>query len=273
MMNKSLNILLVDNDPAQVRTLSLFLESEGLKVAGTTDFAEALELIKDHRFDLLIADLMMPEIDGVELVKRCREHQRGLRAILITGHEDKLGTFGEQVDQLFSSVLPKPLDIDALISEIVRITRYGGFSMRTKELQEHLAADMESWMKIEDTAVSSTGAIIEKTGNPVIRIIMEIIQRDSLMHHRVQEFIRDTLTKESVVLNTDEMADVWDMIEKHIEIEKRTVQTARQALEALKGTKMVVQEYLLNYLMMDEEKHDKLLETLSTIKKGLYPYG
>ena len=36
---------------------------------------------------------------------------------------------------------------------------------------------------------------------------------------------------------------------------------------------MVVQEYLLDYLRMDEQKHDKILETLGTIKKGMYPYG
>jgi len=36
---------------------------------------------------------------------------------------------------------------------------------------------------------------------------------------------------------------------------------------------MVIQEYLLNYLLMDEEKHDRMLETLEKIKSGMYPYG
>ena len=36
---------------------------------------------------------------------------------------------------------------------------------------------------------------------------------------------------------------------------------------------MVVQEYLLEYLLIDEKKHNKILDTLGTIKKGMYPYG
>jgi len=272
-MEKSLNILLVDNDPAQLRTLSLYLESEGLSVCATTNPSEATELVRGSNYDLLIADLMMPEMDGIELIKACRDIQNKLPAILITGHNDKLEQYGKEVERLFRAVLPKPLDIDLLVEEIEKSTRYGGREMSTKEIQEKLSEDMMSWMKIEDAAVSSTGAIIQKTDNPVIRMVMEVIQRDSLMHHRVQEFIKNTLEKEPVVLTTDEMADVWELIERHIEIEKRTIETAKNAIEALKGKKMVVQEYLLNYLLIDEEKHDKLLESLSMIKKGMYPYG
>ncbi|TKJ42159.1 hypothetical protein CEE37_00340 [candidate division LCP-89 bacterium B3_LCP] len=145
--------------------------------------------------------------------------------------------------------------------------------MSTKEIQENLATDMDHWMQIEDAAVASTGAIIEKTGNPVVRLVMEIIQRDSLMHHRIQEFIKDTITREPVSLTPDELADVWTMVEKHIEIEKKTVETAENAIDSIKDKKMVVQEYLLNYLLIDEKKHDSLLATLETIKKGMYPYG
>ena len=46
-----------------------------------------------------------------------------------------------------------------------------------------------------------------------------------------------------------------------------------EALGALKGRKMLVQEYLLEYLREDERKHDALLEALQKIKQGMYPYG
>jgi bacterioferritin (cytochrome b1) len=102
---------------------------------------------------------------------------------------------------------------------------------------------------------------------------MEIIQRDSQMHYRVQELIADSLSTKTLNLNPDELADVWDMIEQHIALERKTVELAEQALDALKGKKMVVQEYLLNYLLIDEEKHNKVLDQLGIIKKGMYPYG
>ncbi len=145
--------------------------------------------------------------------------------------------------------------------------------MSTKEIQEKIVDNMRRWQRIENASVASTGNVIEATDNPIVRLVMEIIQRDSQMHHRVQGMIADSLESKTITLTPDELGQVWDMIEKHIVLEKKTVELAEEALTALKGKKMVVQEYLLNYLLIDENKHNKILETLSTIKKGMYPYG
>ena len=145
--------------------------------------------------------------------------------------------------------------------------------MSTKEIQEQIVANMKEWKKIENASVASTGKVIEKTENPIVRLVMEIIQRDSEMHYRIQELIIDTLEKSTISLTPEELGDVWDLIEKHIDLEKKTVELAKNSLEALRGRKMVIQEYLLDYLRIDEEKHNAILETLSTIKKGMYPYG
>ena len=145
--------------------------------------------------------------------------------------------------------------------------------MSTKEIQAEIVENMRKWQKIENSSIASTGAIMEKTENPIIRLVMEIIQRDSQMHYRIQEIIADSLEQKAVSLNPDELVKVWDMVEKHILLEKETVRLARNSLNALKGKKMVVQEYLLDYLMKDEEKHNQVLDSLETIKKGMYPYG
>lgn len=145
--------------------------------------------------------------------------------------------------------------------------------MKTKELQEKIVENMKQWQRVEDASVASTGRAIEKSRNPLIRMVMEIIQRDSLMHYRVQQLVADSLERETISLSTDELAEVWDIIESHIKIEKKTIELGQQALDALKGKKMIVQEYLLNYLMNDEKKHDALLADLESIKKGMYPYA
>jgi hypothetical protein len=145
--------------------------------------------------------------------------------------------------------------------------------MSTKEIQEKIIDNMRRWQKIENASVSSTGKVIEKTENPIVRLVMEIIQRDSQMHYRVQDMIADSLSAKAISLTPEELGDVWDMIEKHIELEKKTVAFAEEALGALKGKKMVVQEYLLQYLLEDENKHNHILDSLLTIKKGMYPYG
>lgn len=145
--------------------------------------------------------------------------------------------------------------------------------MSTKEIQEKIVDNMKRWQKIENASVASTGKVIEKTNNPIVRLVMEIIQRDSQFHYRVQEMIADSLTTKAIALSTDELADVWGMIEDHIRLEEKTVELAREALDALKGKKMLVQEYLLNYLMEDEMKHNKVLGHLQKIKEGMYPYA
>jgi hypothetical protein len=147
--------------------------------------------------------------------------------------------------------------------------------MTTKEAQEQLVENMRNWQKVENAAVASTGAVIEETDNPIIRLVMEIIQHDSQMHYRVQELIAESLTSKAVALSTDDLASVWSKIENHIAIEKKTVELAKQSLEATeKGRKgMLVQRYLLEYLLSDEQKHDKLLENLGAIKKDMYPYA
>jgi len=145
--------------------------------------------------------------------------------------------------------------------------------MSVKELQERIVLNMRDWQKIEDATVELTGKIMEKSSNPLVRMVMEIVQRDSQTHRRVQELVAATLEEAAPSLSPDELADVWDLIERHIDMEKKTVASAQEALAELKGKKMLVQEYLLNYLQRDEEKHVAMLEALASIQKGMYPYG
>ncbi len=146
--------------------------------------------------------------------------------------------------------------------------------MSVKETQEMIAQNMKKWQKIENASSASTGKVIEKTDNPIVRLVMEIIQRDSQMHYRVQEMIVDSLEVKAITLAPEELADVWEMIEKHIELEKETVKLAQESLNAIEGKKgMLVQKYLIEYLLKDEEKHNEILANLEAVKKGMYPYG
>lgn len=143
--------------------------------------------------------------------------------------------------------------------------------MTTKDKLEQLVGAMRRWQKIENAAVTQTAKIMEESEHTLIRLVAEIIQRDSNMHHRVQQAIVDSLERESVNVLVNDLEKVWGSIEKHIAIEKQTIEIAKTALSSLEGTKTPVQQYLLNYLLHDEEKHDKLLADLELLKKGMYP--
>lgn len=144
-------------------------------------------------------------------------------------------------------------------------------STDTKQLQQDIITNMRQWQKVENASIASTGQIIQKTENPLIRLVAEIIAHDSLMHHRVQEFIADSLDQKAVSLSPDELVEIWSLIEHHIKVEQQTIELAQQALNSTKGQQgMIVQDYLINYLMQDEQKHNDLLARLNDIKKGVY---
>ena len=111
--------------------------------------------------------------------------------------------------------------------------------MTIKELQKKLAASMRRWQKIENSAIVSTGYVMEKTENPIIRLIMEIIQRDSQMHYLVQQWIADSVESKTVSLAPDELKKVWGLIERHTEIEEAMVEIVKEALDSLKWKKDV----------------------------------
>ena len=142
---------------------------------------------------------------------------------------------------------------------------------KVKDLEVEIVDAMKKWQRMEDASLASTGRIIEKTTNPIVRLAMEIIQRDSQMHHVVEGWVADSYEKGAFVLSPDDLKRVWELIERHIELEERMVDTVKKLLPALKGKRMVLQEYLLNYLLEDETKHVNLLKRLEGIKRGMLP--
>ena len=139
-----------------------------------------------------------------------------------------------------------------------------------KELIENSVSILKSWQKIEDASVKNTSEIIGMSKNPLVHIIMEIIKQDSVMHKRVQQLIIDHFETQPITMDPEELANFWDLVEEHDAIEKKTIKLAEQALA---DTPSPIAAYLLEYLLTDEKKHDKLLEELEKIKKGMYPYG
>ncbi len=138
---------------------------------------------------------------------------------------------------------------------------------------ERIARTIETlrhWQALERKAIETMAELMEQTDNPLIRQILEIIRNDSVQHHRVQQFLIDSLTTRPVTLTPEELGEVWDAIAAHDEVERETIRIARELKEECR---FFVQRALLEYLIIDEEKHDHILGQLEEFKKNLYPYG
>jgi rubrerythrin len=125
---------------------------------------------------------------------------------------------------------------------------------------------LRRWQGIERDAIETTAEIMEKTDNLLIRQVMEIIRNDSVQHHRVQQFLIDTLTRTPVKLSPEELADIWSEIEAHDELERETIELAKDLKTKIKDPVVTI---LLNYLLVDEQKHDTILGELNEFKKHM----
>ena len=123
---------------------------------------------------------------------------------------------------------------------------------------------LRQWQGIERDAIETTAQIMEKTDNLLIRQIMEIIRNDSVQHHRVQQFLIDSMTKTAVTLSPDELGEVWGQLEAHDELERQTIELAQRLRDQSTDP---VQTILLDYMLKDEQKHDWLLGDLEKFKQ------
>lgn len=131
---------------------------------------------------------------------------------------------------------------------------------------EEMVNVLREWQGIERQAMNDTAEIMEKTDNKLIRLVMEIIRHDSLMHHRVQQFLVDSVTKEDVPIRREDVAEIWEKVEAHDENERKTIELAEQLHEKAWSP---VHKVLFHYLITDEKKHDAILGELNSIKQGM----
>jgi CheY-like chemotaxis protein len=110
-------ILVVDDELSSLKFISHFLRKEGYEVTEANDGAEAIELIDNSRFDLVLSDVRMPRVDGVALAGHVRSREPTIPIILMTGvPADLTAMLGYNVP-----CLGKPLSLDDLRSNILRL--------------------------------------------------------------------------------------------------------------------------------------------------------
>jgi Cdc6-like AAA superfamily ATPase len=128
------------------------------------------------------------------------------------------------------------------------------------ELERELVQRMKKWQSVEDASLRMTKEIRARSKNPFVQLVMEIIAHDSAMHKRVQQFIIDSVEKEEVSFEPEDLNEIWDLVEKHAEEEKEAIALAGEAQK--NSDDLFIPRYLFAYLREDERKHDLLIDRL-----------
>ncbi len=135
--NTKAHILVVDDDPSARSGLEKLLASEGYSVQTAEDGVAALSVAADHPPDIVVTDLKMPRMDGLELLKKLREQDKDIPVVVATSFQD-LGSAVAAMRAGAEDYLPKPIDFDALTLIIERALQRREVKVEAENLRRQL---------------------------------------------------------------------------------------------------------------------------------------
>ncbi len=145
-MSLGARILLADDDPNFQKVMEYNLSQAGAELSIVGNGEEAWRRLGEAEFDLLLSDVRMPGLDGLELLSRARATRPSLPVILITAHGD-IEMAVEAMQRGASDFITKPFDRHSLLEKVERALRPSRLARENEALREQLA-DRFSFEKI-----------------------------------------------------------------------------------------------------------------------------
>jgi len=189
-IQKDLTLLLVDDEQEFRRAISTALGRRGFKVWEAGSGEEALDIIGQRCPDLVVLDLKMPGMGGIETLTRVRERDASLPVIILTGHGD--------VDSAMAGIrlsvvdfLQKPIDIEQLAARIRALLEHGeDRPLRERSIRE-LMVSPEHYPKLyDDQPVTEALAVLRKAFfQPVMEGVSSGQVRSALVYDRQNNFL------------------------------------------------------------------------------------
>jgi two-component system nitrogen regulation response regulator NtrX len=165
------NILIIDDEKAIRKTLSEILSYEGYKIEEAGDGEEGLKRFKEKAYDVVLCDIKMPKLDGIEFLDKAREANPDVPVIMISGH-GTIETAVEAVKKGAYDYISKPPDLNRLLITIRNAMDKNNLVTETKVLKrkvskvEEMIGESAPILKIKETIdkVAPTDARILVTG-------------------------------------------------------------------------------------------------------------
>jgi len=144
-----MNILIIDDDIEILDALRITLEPTGHNFEFFQNPLEAVEVYKQKLHDIIITDISMPEISGIEVLKRARKINSDAYIILITGYKD-LNAAIEAVNHQAYAFFDKPVDIEGLLDTIDRIDLEKKGVQNKEEERDKMISEIDKLKKTVD---------------------------------------------------------------------------------------------------------------------------
>ncbi|MEO1923535.1 MAG: response regulator transcription factor [Nautiliaceae bacterium] len=148
-----MKVLLIEDDEKLAKAIEEGLKKQNFRVDVAKDGEEGLYLAKNNQYDVMIIDWMLPKINGIELIKKLREHEIFTPALILTAKSD----IDDKVEGLSvaDDYLTKPFDFNELIARLKALFR------RSKKLPENIIKVGDLEMNLDTKEVKRAGKPIE----------------------------------------------------------------------------------------------------------------
>tara|TARA_B110000503_G_C7146390_1_gene413181 strand:+ start:394 stop:1560 length:1167 start_codon:yes stop_codon:yes gene_type:complete len=164
-------ILVVDDDRPIRSTLKEILEFEKFKVEDAEDGQMAIDKIQKNNYDLILCDIKMPKMDGIEVLQKIQELKPEIPVVMISGHGDietavgaiKLGAF---------DFIAKPLDLNRLLVTVRNALDRNELVEETKQLRKKVYKSKLNDIIGESEPIMAVKAMIEKVAPTDARVLI-----------------------------------------------------------------------------------------------------
>ena len=137
MVKENLRILVVDDEKDYCEVLKMILENNGYVVETCFNGKEALDILEERSFDVVVSDLSMPVMDGFELLKNIKEREYDTEVLILTA----FGTIEKAVETMKNgaySYVTKGSDPEELLIEVRKIRDMRAAAMKNRVLEEQV---------------------------------------------------------------------------------------------------------------------------------------
>jgi len=153
---QTINILIIDDDREICEYMELLLEQDGYDVRTETDPREGLETLREEQFHVVVLDIMMPEMDGMEALEEIRSFDSDIAIIIFTGYPS-IDTARTSLQYDVSDYIKKPFDVDEFTEALERILQQKGLLIDPEEkLLETIGSNLRERRKECDLTLEET---------------------------------------------------------------------------------------------------------------------
>jgi two-component system, OmpR family, copper resistance phosphate regulon response regulator CusR len=194
-----LKVLVIEDEPKVSSFIRQGLEENGYEVDVAFDGMLGLRFASTNNYDIILLDIIIPLINGIELCRKLREINTAVPVLMLTA----LGTTKDKVDGLEAGAddyLVKPFEFDELLARIKSLTR------RTKGLHE-----TSKFIKVGDLTLDMDKQLAKRDGKTIMLTAKEFSLLEYLMKNKGRVISRIELTEKVWGLNFDTGTNVVDV--------------------------------------------------------------